>query len=122
MIKEEIQPPKLRFGAQWCRLKIFKFNRESNRRLRLNWQCNRLRLHFVFGQFNRLRLTMTITPCLVSGRHRFDLCGLSGAHNDCKSKKRCGLRWWSWTSSDQTSRLIVVSPLVSPMWQRLPFC
>jgi len=57
MIKEEIQPSKPRLGAQWCRLKISKFNRESNRRLRLNWQCNRrLRLHFIFGRFNRLRL------------------------------------------------------------------
>jgi len=31
-------------------------NRQSNRRLRLNWQCNRSRLHFILGQFNRLRL------------------------------------------------------------------
>jgi len=31
-------------------------NRESNRRSRLNWQCNRMRLQFIFGQFNRLRL------------------------------------------------------------------
>jgi len=35
-------------------VKISKFNRESNRRLQLNWQCNRL--HFIFDQFNRLRL------------------------------------------------------------------
>ena len=58
IIKEETQPPKPRFIAQWCRVKISKINRESNRWLRLNWQSNRirLRLHFVFGQFNRLRL------------------------------------------------------------------
>jgi len=39
-------------------VKISKFNRERNCQLRLNWQCNRLRLrlHFIFGQFNRLRL------------------------------------------------------------------
>jgi len=37
-------------------MKISKFNRESNRRLQLNWQCNRLQLHFIFGLFNRLRL------------------------------------------------------------------
>jgi len=37
-------------------MKISKFNRESNRRLRLNLLCNRLRLHIVFRQFNRLRL------------------------------------------------------------------
>jgi len=39
-------------------MKISKFNREMNRRLRLSWQCNRLRLrlHFIFGEFNLLRL------------------------------------------------------------------
>jgi len=31
-------------------VKISKFNRESNRQLRINWQCNR----FIFGHFNRL--------------------------------------------------------------------
>jgi len=35
MIKEETGPPQPRFIAQWCRVKISKFNRESNRRLRL---------------------------------------------------------------------------------------
>jgi len=34
--------------------------RESNRRLLLNFQCNRLLLHFIFGQFNRLRLLKKI--------------------------------------------------------------
>jgi len=58
MIKEEIQQSKPRLGAQWYRLKISQFNRESNRRLRWQWQCNRLRLHFIFGQFNRLRLRL----------------------------------------------------------------
>jgi len=37
-------------------MKISMFNRESNRQLLWNWQCNRLRLHFIFGQFNWLRL------------------------------------------------------------------
>jgi len=37
-------------------MKISKFNRGINRRLRLNLQCNRLRLHAIFRQFNRLRL------------------------------------------------------------------
>jgi len=37
-------------------MNIFKFIREINRRLRLNLQCNRLRLHVIFSQFNRLRL------------------------------------------------------------------
>jgi len=35
-------------------MKITRFNRENNGRLRLNWQC--IRLHFIFGGFNRLRL------------------------------------------------------------------
>ena len=71
MIKEETQSPQPRFSAQWCRVKISKFNRESNGRLRLNWQCNRLRLHFIFGQFNGLRLTITITPCLFNTVNNF---------------------------------------------------
>ena len=54
IVKEETQPPQPGLIAQWCRVKIFKFDCESDRRLRLNWQCNRL--HFIFGQFNRLRL------------------------------------------------------------------
>jgi len=49
MIPEENHPPQPRFSAQRCRVKISKFNRERSRRLRLNWQCNRLRLHFIFG-------------------------------------------------------------------------
>ena len=49
MMQEENHPPQLRFSAQRCRVKISKFNRERNRRLRLNWKCNRLRLHFIFG-------------------------------------------------------------------------
>jgi len=36
MIEEETQPLQPRFIAQWCEVK---FNRESKRRLRLNWQC-----------------------------------------------------------------------------------
>jgi len=48
-------------------VKISKFNRERNRQFRLNWPCKRLRLPFIFGQFNRLRLLnklWSITPCL----------------------------------------------------------
>jgi len=56
MTKKEIQPPQPRFIAEQCWVKISKFYRESYRRLRLNWQCNRLWIHFIFGQFNRLRL------------------------------------------------------------------
>jgi len=37
-------------------MKISKFDGKINRRLRLNLQCNQLRLHVIFSQFNRLRL------------------------------------------------------------------
>ena len=46
------------FLSLFLAMKISKFNREINRRLRLNWQCNglRMRLHFILGQFNRFRI------------------------------------------------------------------
>ena len=70
MIQEENHPPQPQFSAQRCRVKISKFNRERNRRVRLNWQCNRLRLHFIFGhsinydysKTNRLRLPHVWSP------------------------------------------------------------
>jgi len=57
-------------------VKISKFNRKSNRRLRLNLQCNRirLRLHFIFGQFNWLRLLKKFLidyDYPMSGSHTF---------------------------------------------------
>jgi len=54
MIKEETHPPQPQFITQCCRVKISKFNCERNHRLWFTWQCNQL--HFIFCQFNRLRL------------------------------------------------------------------
>ena len=76
---EETQPQQPWFSAQRCRLKISKFNRKSNRRLRLNWQCIRLRLHFISFLVNSIdydyskncnRLwSITITPCLITSQY-----------------------------------------------------
>ena len=44
MMKEKTQPPQLCFSAQWWRVKISKFNRQSNRLLQLNWQT--ITFHF----------------------------------------------------------------------------
>jgi len=67
MTREETQPPQPRFSAQSCGEEISKLNRKRNRRLRLNWQCNRL--HIIFGQYNRLRLLRTIHPLLWPKRY-----------------------------------------------------
>ena len=61
MINEKNQPPKPRVIALWRSAENYKFSRESNCRLRFNWEYNnRLRLHAISGQFNQLRLPKKI--------------------------------------------------------------
>ena len=54
MIKGGNPTTKTAVHGTGCWMKISKFNREINCRLRLNLQCNQLRLHVTFCQFNRL--------------------------------------------------------------------
>jgi len=75
MIKEESQPPKPRFGAQWCRLKISKFNKvivDDDEIVNvidydyISYLVNSIDYDYS-KNCNRLRLTITITQRTVIG-------------------------------------------------------
>jgi len=95
MAKEETQPPQPQFIAQWCRVKICNFNREINRRLQLNWQCNRLRLHFIFGQFNRLRLPLlkTLNSIVIDYDWRLPHVSMGSVAYLCKMAPLAKFEW-----------------------------